>query len=299
MAANRASGDRVVASREQRGAHHISSIAHLFFAEDAEGVGENDRLTTLEFIVTCFNNSRIAAYTCAGLVAGSRSLTTTGQNWDVSLHEHSQVPWSAAAFLQSEIESGTSETEDGLTCWEWQAKGPGESPPRPVAGTRSRRLLRWNHLAAGTGNVPETLENIRGAALSLPGGWVSPGVNRGPRRLILCLLAAELNSWSLALQLGRLLGLLAPQRLEIVVFDDSWTGAGGRYRGSWRPFGRSAEPLLLARCREMMRDATGQCAFSVTRMPSGDSGTEVQPPHSALQEILSRLTADISVDQTR
>lgn len=268
--------------------HHISSIAHLFFAEgqDVDAVSEED--TVRDFTVTCFNESRISAFACAGLVAGVRSLVATGATWGVCLQEPLNVPWSSVSFLPGDqIAPEGSQASSAAQTNQWTWRSAAEQVGTPT-------WLRWTHL--------EPNWNEKRKAPGLVGGELLP--NRlseeasspriPPHTLVVCLLGKEMAQWETAFRLGRLLGLLEPQHLEILVFPDSWaqdSKPDWDFR-RWNDRNKGPAADLLARCHNLTRAIAGACQVTITALPGSEDGPGELTPTTILEKIATRLTTD-------
>ncbi len=261
-------------SKPARQPHHISSIAHLFFSEDEMGEPLSGASAERKLVVTCFNESRISAYACAGLVAGSRQLAAGNPARSVHLLEDANVLWSAASFLTSEETAAV--TSDY---------------------TETGGALHWSHWPALPDERLSSLEALAGARRAAPVGWDAPRVGPGGQGLFACLLEREMGQWGPAFRLGRLLGLLEPSRLEIIIFPDSWAKGNDRaesYGGGNLP-GTAQAADLLARCRSLTRAVSGTCPVTITALGEGE-GESQNSAGQALQKIATRLAGDIWVD---
>lgn len=264
-------------AKSQRRPHHISSIAHLFFAEevtDTPGTGTG----SVDLGVICFNDSRISAYASAGLVAGSRSVQVGAGARGVRLEEDGAVSWSAASYLPPDDGRQPRNPHGGYTR-DWSAAGATRGP------------VRWVHFGGSQDQDLIGLEQLSGLAATAPTGWGKPGDRPGRHGLVVCLLACEVALWSTAFRLGRWLGLLMPRRLEVLVFPDGWSrGPVGVGRQTGR--GPIASPAFLERCHELTRAVAGTCPVTITALPADDEAALA----AILQNVAGRLTADFSVD---
>ncbi len=281
-------GGRRRRRQPERRPHHISSIAHLFFADDEGDIGVAGRETNRHFTVTCFNESRISAFACAGLVTGARVLAKEVGRWGVLLEEDQAVLWSAGSFLPEDgttTAGGPARPGTNLSAWEWPGHG--------VAG-QSAGLMRGRHLQALTGDGLTNLEIQAGSSRAAGTSWAASAAGMSNSGLVVCLLAGEMGQWGTAFRLGRLLGLLAPQLLEILVFPDHWATGGRPARQSLSEGDRSAgpSPELLARCRGLTRAVAGACPVTITTLPTGDHGDREKSPGTILRKMAARLAAD-------
>ena len=268
--------------------HHISSIAHLFFAED-----ESSRLVTgaggeLCLAVTCFNDSRIAAFAAGGLVMGMRQATRVDPGPAVRLVEDEGLMWSAGAFLVPAESPGDKGLKRLAGQWDWAVGTSVADQQRRVCWTHLRDDLDRGAVPSGYlgGGLAETcLEAV--AAPPAPGA----------HGLVVCLLAHEVGALAVGVRLGRLLGQLAPAQLEILVFPDTWSvggGAGGdRHWFRWSS-GRGED--LLERCRELTRALGTACPVTITNLPSDDVPEALATTKAILKKVALRLTADFWVD---
>ena len=253
--------------------HHISSIAHLFFAEDESAAAEAPALEAHKFVVTCFNESRISAFACAGLATGTRTLVAEGAPWSVQLQESSDVPWSAHPFLPADthrnrVDHGRAMGDGLLGIWQ-----------RPGAAGASGRWVQWSH------------QNADGVGLEAG----NIGQETAPT-LVVCLLVRELGQWEMAFNLGRLLGAIQPQRLEVLVFPDTWAQDlkpdwGLRF---WHDRVGAQDRDLLAQCHNLTRAIGGVCPVTITALPKGESEDGDRNCGAILQKIALRLTSDFS-----
>ncbi len=267
--------------------HHISTIAHLFFAENDDESGGNGPACVLDFAVAGLNGCRISAFASAALVASARELSTAEIGWDISLRENEHVTWSARAFLPSE-DSPETGANGGNVCWRWPANREAQRPSGQ---------MRWTHFDAGTNDRLGLLEDLEGARLAVGGGWTEATPGSADLGLVLCLLESEMVRWGAALQVGRLLGVVAPRLLEILVFDDSWgLDIGGR-RGGWRPFERfgNSVPTHPDCCDDLLRTVAGTCPVTITAVPPTGSEGKNTALESLFLPVVSRLVATAGV----
>lgn len=261
-------------AKPARQPHHISSIAHLFFTEDEMGEPLAGASAECNLVVTCFNESRISAFACAGLVAGSRHLVAGNPARSVHLLEDVNVLWSAASFLTSD-----------------------EAAAVTGDHTESGGALHWSHWPALPDERLSSLEALAGARRTAPVGWNAPLAGPGGQGLVACLLEREMGQWGPVFRLGRLLGLLGPSRLEIVIFPDSWAKGIDRAKSYGRGNlpGTAQAADLLARCRSLTRAVSGTCPVTITALGEGEAESQTSAGQ-ALQKIATRLAGDIWVD---
>ncbi len=288
MAQQLPAGGRPDPLPSERLPHHISSIAHLFFAEGetTDPVSATD--TTRDFIVTCFNESRISAFACAGLVTGARTLMDTSAEWGVSLVEDSSVSWSTVAFLPhdpSGPEGCPVAVESQPSRWSWQ--------PKSNRATASA-WVRWTHLEVPGNDRLTDAEPQQSTENQAAGSVDYPQPPTKPHTLVVCLLAREMGQWEMAFKLGRLLGLLEPQQLEILVFPDSWAQDTKPEWGlrRWQDREKGASSDLLTKCRSLTRAIGGACQVTITALPASEKSGGNLTPDLILQKIATRLTAD-------
>ena len=198
---------RIGPGRVERRSHHISSIAHLFFAADGQPAAGALRLA-----VAGLGGGRASAFACAGLVAASRAVARPDGR-DVLLEEDGGLTWSAASYLAPER---AVVPEQGYP----RSASPAERAPLADGGA-----IRWDHLGDLGRTDLSRLERWCGALASHPAGWDLPGGAPGRDGLVVCATAPFATSWQGAFLLGRLLGVLAPRRLEMVLFPASWSPA--------------------------------------------------------------------------
>ncbi len=282
MTQNPPEGGRLGGPRPERLPHHISSIAHLFFDDDEGSVRPTGPVTVRSITVTGFNDSRISAYACASLVTATRVLATGGDARGVRLEEDPAVPWSAKSFLARGPSANGESSEKGGTgtiIWNW---------PADVAEPDSAPLVRWVHLQAVGSESLAALEMRAG------NGRNPLARARGRGDLVVCLLAREMGCLGPAFRLGRLMGLLAPRRLEILVFPDFWATGGAAVPGTGQrdDRGDGVSEDLLKRCRSLTRAVAGACPVSITVFPAGESGNPDRSPGMILQKLAARLAVD-------
>ncbi len=255
----------------ERQPHHISAIAHLFFAENEQGEPLSGATSDRDVVVTCFNDTRISANACAGLIVGTRQLEAENPALAVQLVEDINIPWSAESFLTEEIAAAVKSDY-----------------------VKTGTTVRWTHLPALPDEKLTSLEVLAGTRGEIPTGWATETSNPGRHGLVACLLEREMGQWGPAFRLGRLIGLLAPENLEIIIFADSWAKSGGRPgTDTEKAIAPSAE--LLDRCRSLTRAVAGACPVTITTLASASADPAVSPG-AIFQKIAARLSRDISVD---
>ncbi len=265
---NRTNGSRVATERQP---HHISSIAHLFFDEDEMGEPLSGAISDGEIVVTGFNETRISAFACADLVTGAQLHAATNRAQSIQLVEDTEQSWLAESFLSADVIAAvkTDFVETGST-------------------------LRWTHLAAIPDQDLTNLETLAGAQNAVPVGWSMQPSNSRRRVLVACLLEKELGQWGPAFRLGRLTGMLAPDQLEIIIFDNSWEQNSDR-PGAGMPSNIVATGGLLEKCRNLTSAVAGACPMTITPLCSRTEGSN-SSTRPVLQKLAARLTRDISVD---
>lgn len=257
--------------------HHISSIAHLFFGDETAR-----RDGAVRLAVAGLGATRAAAFACAGLVAGSRHLARDRTGERVVLREKADLTWTAASFLASSSRSAPEPDRYPHAA----KRGDRQPVDRHESGGGD---VRWDHLGPLGSETLDRLERWRGALTAGPG--VAEGSVPGPGRdgVVLCLTPVEAGAWRTAFTLSRVMGLLQPARLEVLLFPDSWLGAGGG-----KPAGGSDG--LSGWFRRLVRAI---CPVCEVRLTSGlpehgtDAARRVGP---ILQDVAGRLLADFGVD---
>ncbi len=248
--------------------HHISSIAHLFLAED-ELAAESRRCgASQSFAVTCFHDSRVSAFVCGALATAARQVAGRGGGRPVRLREDAGLAWSVRSFLADDKLAASRMARGQPGHWTWSPEGSGAG----AAG-----LVQWSHLADNRDFEADEIE---------------------PDGAIICLLACEVGQLPAGVRLGRLLGQLRPRRLEILVFPDEWAterlpASEGR---GWRGFGGGGQAALLARCRDLTRAIGGCCPVTITTLPANGAGEAGAGTTSILHKLAQRLLGDFSVD---
>lgn len=266
--------------------HHISSIAHLFFAEEPAPGTSFDRDGERQLAIACFNDSRIAAVACAELVNGARRLAAAGSGRRVRLIQEPGLTWSAHSCLGEvpDRQAGSRGPQSGHWLW-----------PGPDTGAAKGTTVCWTQLQTG-GERTGPLRPILDSAGAETGR--QPVVAPGRDGLVACFLAREVGALGPGVALGRLLGQLAPQFLEILVFPDEWAPDGRRGGGGRRWLGRSADGRgdLLARCRQLTRALGGNCLVTITTLPGGGGEEPMVNLKTALAAMSRRLVGDFWLD---
>jgi len=279
-------GKRVGSPQPPRLPHHISSVAHVFFSEDEAAAASNGPRANRHHAITCFGDGRIAAYACAGLVCGARTVGPDGHVSGVELVEDPDLIWSAGSYLPPEQPGGDrKDSANGaeLARWTW---------PLPTAA--AERWWRWTHLRAFADADLANLEILSGTMRFAPRGWHTATAGPAQHGLVICLFAREVSLWVTAFRLGRLVTLLAPPRLEILVFPDCWTTDWPGGRRSRLRAQRPLEPQgdLIARGGDLARAVADACPVVVTALPEcGGTGGQ-ESPGLILRRIAFRLATD-------
>lgn len=271
-------------------AHHISSIAHLFFdegetANPGQAPGGNRR-----FMVFSAGSSPVAAVAAAGLSMGSKGEFFKGR---VVLRENEKLAWSSRSFLEKSYlhalgPAGTGENEgddsDRGSAWLIQPSAGAAASLHEKFNTDG--TVRWFHAGCADDDALLEMESITSSQK-----W-GRGISGGADGLVWCLLESEAVSLIPAYRLGRLISLLQPRQVEILIFPDSWSKTG---KPLWqrklfraRNNSQAHQDSLVNRCRELAT-AVGDCNVTLLPESLAQGSDRASSSGDVLQMVASRM----------
>lgn len=193
--------------------HHISSVAHMFFA-DSERPGVASSRPSREVVVATPSGGAAAAWTAANLALATERLS---RNLRVRLSERHDQDHSGAALLPatSRVPLPSLPNQAEVTSIEVRSDR--------TAATGGDDWIHWRHL----GRVDQRLLNDWEAAGRIPAVVMTAATSW--TGLVWCLDCADVGSLVAGQYLGRLLRVMRAAQLEIVVDEGraaAGTGAG-------------------------------------------------------------------------
>lgn len=232
--------------------HHIASIAHHFFDDDAAETGAL-RHRQRELAVSSPTSGPLAAWVSASL---GKSLA----HESVILGESPWLTWSATSYIpkpQLQPLDGLGAAADNIPGDRfWQISRPAEQANARKKGANpageARIMLR--HLGALNNQQLSELEAVHltsnPAPAALPGGDA----------LVWCLQPTDALAMGATYTLGRVVALLRPDFLEILVIDPAWIA-------SRKSTATDASEPLLERCRQLVRAACPDQQVQFNHLP--------------------------------
>lgn len=289
-AGQQASSDSGSGIQQVASAHHISSIAHLFFDESENNTFDESSPSAQRIMVFSAGPSPVAAVATAGLCMGSSGSAYGGR---VVLRENTGLKWSSQSFLEKSSlhllgPAGTGENggdgDDHGSAWLVNPLPDTHSIKSPIA--IPRRTVRWIHGGCADDSALLEMETIAGSRK-----W-GRGINGSVHGLVWCLLEKEAGALVAAYQLGRLVSLLQPKQVEILIFPDSWSKTGKplwqRKLFQKRNNSPSHQQLLVSRCRELA-SFVGECQVSIMPESLVQNHDQAGSSSGALQDVASRM----------
>jgi hypothetical protein len=263
--------------------HHISSIAHLFFEDNADLGGGRERGSGRDLAVAGLDDGRVSAWACAGLVQAARAGVFASEGQGVRLIEDPAVKWSAGSHFgadRSRVPPAERGPEAMASRWVWAGRGA------------TGGWVRWAHFGPVDGRSLARLEALAAAVRVLTETWGLGGRLPGRDGLIICVPGERAPQLGAAYALGRLVQTVAPLRLEVLLLPGGWLpGPGGPGHGGCGPQGEVSRGEVAA-CRRVVAQVVRSCPVAVTPVPrSGQPG-----PQMVLQGVAARLTGDPAAD---
>ena len=288
--------------------HHISSIAHLFFGDQAD-----DREATLDvterfLAVGSLDTGQLAAYAAAGLSVvatypATRAARCRGRSlataWPaagaaVTVREALDEVWSVASFLSAERAAAAADDGPSL---------PATFLDRRPAAVLFGRVLRLSE--PGTEPLPpddprySRLDVVNCGSLTATDGVLAalggspPGrcpAGRAWTGAAVCLTDEQTGSWRTVGLIGELCERLRPGRLEVMVFPADWRrahqGLGAHLAAD---AGEGGLGDLRTRLDGLLATLAPQLDWRLSGAPRRPAGSPPGPDEAWLVDTLGRL----------